>query len=146
MGELGAAMSKKAVRVIATVVILGGALTAMMYRTLQSDASFYKHVDEVMVSPQQWYGKSLKLHGFVQAGSITWKPDTLDYRFVVKTGEHSVLASYHGLVPDTFKDDAEVVMDGRLSADGFHASSVVAKCPSRYEAGKGADATKSAGQ
>jgi cytochrome c-type biogenesis protein CcmE len=101
-----------------------------------------------MVSPQQWYGKSMKLHGFVQAGSISWKPETLDYRFVVKTGDHSVQATYRGLVPDTFKDDAEVVLDGRLSADGFHVDKdgVVAKCPSRYESGKGADATKSSGQ
>jgi cytochrome c-type biogenesis protein CcmE len=41
-------------------------------------------------------------------------------------------------VPDTFKDDAEVVLKGRLTSDGFHVdpNGVMAKCPSKYEAQK----------
>ena len=44
-------------------------------------------------------------------------------------------AAYTGVVPDTFKDEAEVVLKGRLTADGFHteASGVMAKCPSKYD-------------
>ena len=45
--------------------------------------------------------------------------------------------TYRGLVPDTFTDasDIEVVVEGRLGADGvFHATDVLAKCGSRYEA------------
>jgi cytochrome c-type biogenesis protein CcmE len=133
-------MSKKAVRVILSLAIVGGALGVLMARTLREDAAFYKHVDEVMSTPDQWYGKSMKLHGFVQAGSIQWKPETLDYKFIVRSGEKVVNATYRGIVPDTFKDDAEVVLNGRLAPDGYHVDKdgVVAKCPSRYEAGKSA--------
>jgi cytochrome c-type biogenesis protein CcmE len=46
--------------------------------------------------------------------------------------------SYRGLVPDTFSDAAnniEVIVEGRLGRDGtFHATEVLAKCGSRYEA------------
>ena len=44
-------------------------------------------------------------------------------------------ASYTGIVPDTFKGEAEVVLKGRLSAEGFNVdpNGVVAKCPSKYE-------------
>ena len=45
--------------------IIGGALCALLYATLSGSAEYYKHVDEVMTNPQQWYGKSLQLHGFV---------------------------------------------------------------------------------
>jgi cytochrome c-type biogenesis protein CcmE len=38
------------------------------------------------------------------------------------------------VTPDTFKDEAEVVLHGTLAADGFHADQVVAKCPSKYQA------------
>lgn len=133
-------MSKKAVRVILSLAIVGGALGVLMARTLRQDAAFYKHVDEVMNTPEQWYGKSMKLHGFVQAGSIQWKPETLDYKFIVRSGDKVVNATYRGIVPDTFKDDAEVVLNGRLAPDGYHVEKdgVVAKCPSRYEAGKSA--------
>jgi cytochrome c-type biogenesis protein CcmE len=71
--------------------------------------------------------------------------DSLDYRFVIKNGDYSVAATYTGLVPDTFKDGSEVVIKGRLSAAGFQVErdGVLAKCPSRYEAGQsGTKATR----
>jgi cytochrome c-type biogenesis protein CcmE len=39
-------------------------------------------------------------------------------------------------VPDTFKDEAEVVLKGKLTPTGFHTdpNGVTAKCPSKYEA------------
>ena len=45
--------------------------------------------------------------------------------------------TYRGIVPDTFTDanDIEVIVEGRLGRDGvFHATEVLAKCGSRYEA------------
>ena len=45
--------------------------------------------------------------------------------------------TYRGIVPDTFTDqnEIEVVVEGRLRHDGvFHATEVLAKCGSRYEA------------
>jgi len=43
---------------------------------------------------------------------------------------------FHGLPPDTFNDSVEVVVEGRLKKeDGvIHATNVLAKCGSRYEA------------
>jgi len=50
-------------------------------------------------------------------------------------------ASYTGIVPDTFQNEAEVVLYGRLGPDGFHTdpNGVIAKCPSKYEAAKSAE-------
>ena len=40
---------------------------------------------------------------------------------------------YHGLAPDTFTDEAEVVVEGRIQRDGtFRATTLLAKCGSRY--------------
>jgi cytochrome c-type biogenesis protein CcmE len=63
----------------------------------------------------------------------------LEYRFKVHNTGQEVLATYTGIVPDTFKDEAEVVLKGTLRSDGFHVApnGVMAKCPSRYEAKKG---------
>jgi len=50
---------------------------------------------------------------------------------------------YSGIVPDTFKDEAEVVLKGRLESDGFHVdpNGVMAKCPSKYQPSKNASTT-----
>ena len=43
---------------------------------------------------------------------------------------------YQGIIPDTFKDDSEVVVEGAYdsSEELFHATVLLAKCPSKYEA------------
>ena len=134
-------MSGKTTRVALSVVVVGGALSLLMYTSLANGAvQYYKHVDEVMVSPAEWHGKNLQLHGFVVPGSIMVRPETLEYRFKIKNGNHEVNASYTGVVPDTFKDDSEVVLTGRLTPAGFAVDKggVMAKCPSKYEADKAA--------
>jgi len=47
----------------------------------------------------------------------------------------AVPVSYAGLIPDTFKDDAEVVVEGVCNPDdpSFNATTLLAKCPSKYE-------------
>ena len=132
-------MSKKTTRALISSVVIVGALALLITMTVTEGAQYYKHVDEVMVSPEQWYGKPLQLHGFVVENSVQVQPDTLNYRFQIKNGPSIVLASYSGVVPDTFKGGAEVVLKGKLAADGFHVEKdgVMAKCPSKYQpAGK----------
>ena len=121
-----------------TMGVLVLAFTGLLWVTLRD----YKHVDEVMASPQDWQGKQLQMHGFVVANSILVKPDTLEYRFKVQSNGKVMDASYTGIVPDTFKDrpgeEAEVVLKGQLTPAGFHVdpNGVMAKCPSKYEAKK----------
>lgn len=136
-------MTKKAVRVLVTVLILGGAFITVLATSMRENTQFYKHVDEVMPQAAAWYDKGLQLHGFVVDGSIMKRPNSLDYRFKVKNGDSEVLASYTGVMPDTFKDGAEVVLKGRLSPAGFavEPNGVMAKCPSKYEPGAAASYT-----
>jgi cytochrome c-type biogenesis protein CcmE len=110
----------------------------LMWATLRDGTEYYKHVDEVMSTRQDWEGKRLQLHGFVVPGSIFVNPGTLEYKFQVHNKGSVVDASYKGVVPDTFKDDSEVVLKGRLTPQGFHTepNGVMAKCPSKYDPAK----------
>jgi cytochrome c-type biogenesis protein CcmE len=129
-------MSSKPFKIGATLLVLGLAFAGLMYSTLSEGTEFYKHVDEVMANPGAWQGKRLQLHGFVVDKSILRRPDTLDYRFQVQSNGKVVPVRYTGVVPDTFKDGAEVVLKGRLGPDGFAVDrdGVMAKCPSKYNA------------
>ncbi len=127
-------MNSKVLRIAVTVVVLAGAFGGLLWATLRDGTEYYKHVDEVMTQPADWYGKRLQLHGYVVANSILRRRDSLDYRFQVQNKGQVVTASYSGIVPDTFKSDAEVVLKGRLTAGGFlvEPDGVMAKCPSKY--------------
>jgi cytochrome c-type biogenesis protein CcmE len=128
-------MSKKTARALISTTIIGGALAVLLTFSLSEGAQYYKRVDEVMVSPEQWYGKNLQLHGYVVEGSHLVNPKALQHKFSIRTGAHTVNASFTGVVPDTFKDGSEVVLNGRLGPEGFHVApgGVMAKCPSKYE-------------
>jgi cytochrome c-type biogenesis protein CcmE len=132
----------KTVKIGLTVAVLGLALTGLLRATLREGTEYYKNVDEVAANPEAWHSKRLQLHGYVVRDSILRKRDSLEYRFKVthKVGENTkvVTARYTGIVPDTFSDDAEVVLKGTLGPDGFQVApnGVMAKCPSKYEAQK----------
>ena len=75
-------MSKKAVRVSVSAVVILSALTWLMISTISEGAEYYKKVDEVMADPSAWHGKRLQVHGFV-LGDPMVKSSTLEYRFTV---------------------------------------------------------------
>ena len=126
-------MTHRNIKVGVTALVLVGAFAGLLWSTVREGTEYYKHVDEVMSNPQQWEGKRLQLHGF--AFDVKRKPDSLDWKFKVRNNDSVVEATYSGIVPDTFKDDAEVVLKGRLEDDGFHTdpNGIMAKCPSKYD-------------
>ena len=128
-------MNVKSIKIAATVSVLALALSGMMSTTLSEGTEYYKHVDEVMTDPSVWQGKPLQLHGYVVENSVFAKKSTLEYRFEVQSNGKVVRARYAGVVPDTFKGGAEVVLKGRLGPHGFDVerNGVMAKCPSKYE-------------
>jgi cytochrome c-type biogenesis protein CcmE len=136
-------MTHRYIKIAATVLVLGGAFSTMLWSTLREGTEYFKNVDEVIADQHAWQGKRVQLHGYVVPGTWVQKPHTLDYKFKVQnnpargsTPGGVVEASYTGLLPDTFKDEAEVVLKGQFGPDGFRVEKdgVMAKCPSKYQA------------
>lgn len=130
-------------KIIVSVVAVTGAVAFMLKASVKEGAEFYKHVDEVMAKTSDWRGKKLQVHGNVVDGSIEQAKGTLTYRFKIESRPPRppgiISATYTGLVPDTFKSGAEVVAKGTLGPDDkldVVPDGIMAKCPSKYEAGK----------
>ena len=128
-------MSHKAIKIGLTAFVLVVAFSALLFTTLQDNLQYYKYVDEVAAAPQQWEGKTLQVHGYVVPGSVRGTPDRLNWEFDLQRKGKVISATYKGLTPDTFKDGAEVVLTGQFheNGDGFTATDMTAKCPSKYE-------------
>ena len=127
-------MSHKAAKIGVTSVVLLTAFGVLLYTTLGESMQYYKYVDEVVTQPAAWQDKNLQVHGNVVPGSIGRKKDSLEWRFDIQRNGQKMTAFYTGLTPDTFKDNSEVVLTGRLTPEGFKATEMTAKCPSKYEA------------
>lgn len=126
-------MSHKAIKIGVTVLVLVLAVGALLFTTLQDNLQYYKYVDEVAASTKQWEGKTLQVHGFVVPGSRFGTTDRLHWKFELERNGKVISATYSGPPPDNFKDKAEVVLTGQFTPDGFTATDMTAKCPSKYE-------------
>ena len=85
--------------------------------------------------------KRLRVGGDVEPNSIVRNADKVE--FTITQGDQKLLVVYTGRdpLPDTFRDRAQALCDGRLRSDGvFEAKKIQAKCASKYEVdpGKGA--------
>jgi len=136
-------MTHRYIKIGLTALVLGLAFSGMLWSTLREGTEYFKNVDEVIGKHQEWQTKRVQLHGYVVPGTWVQRPHSLDYKFKVQnnpargtTPGGVVEASYTGLLPDTFKDEAEVVLKGQFGPNGFKVDKdgVMAKCPSKYEA------------
>ena len=121
------------------------AVVAYLMWTGVSDGMVYyltpvELMDRVGADPS-FHEVGVKVGGRVVEGSWTREDGTRGgHRFMVSDMEETGVTFavlYDDVVPDTFNDKAQVVVEGRYGPDGvFRAHTVLTKCGSRFEAAK----------
>ena len=133
------------IAVTALVAVLGIGFVASQSL---GDVTYYKLVHEVTADPDPWLAKQqIKVHGYVVPGSITSEvvAQRTHRSFKLENQGQEISVVHTGTVPDTFKDQAETVVTGKLVRDPdgrlvMHAvdgdNGISAKCPSKYNGDK----------
>lgn len=81
-----------------------------------------------------FYNTGVKVGARVVNGSIVRDPGGREVAFRMTDGAQTYPVVYRGITPDTFTDGVDVVVEGRLGTDNtFRATTLLAKCASRYE-------------
>jgi cytochrome c-type biogenesis protein CcmE len=128
----------RTLKILLSISILGAAAGVLLFSSM-SEAEYYKHVHEVLETPDRFANTSLKVHGFVEAGSIVEeiKDQNIHRNFILQYEGKRIRVTHSGPKPDTFRDLSEVVARGTLvHKDGeymLEAVELMAKCPSKYE-------------
>jgi cytochrome c-type biogenesis protein CcmE len=121
-------------KVAAGLGVIVACLVYLVVTGFQNTSVYYFTVSELQAREGTLAGKRVKVAGKVVGGSIVQDKATMVVRFQAEEGGKIIPVAYRGIVPDTFKDGAEVVVEGKRGADGvFHAETLLAKCPSKYE-------------
>lgn len=135
---------KQRLALVALAILLVGGATGLVLAALQDKVAFFvtpTQVAERSLEP----GRRFRLGGLVVDGSIRRETDG-SVSFAITDTAQQVQVTYHGLLPDLFRDGQGVVTDGVLRADGvFEASEVLAKHDENYMPKEVADALKQAG-
>jgi cytochrome c-type biogenesis protein CcmE len=113
--------------IVVTLVTLG-------WVGARESKTYYHTISELSTMKQGELRQRMRVSGYVAQGTIQHLPGRVD--FVLIEENRKLPVSYTGTapLPDTFKDDAQALVEGRLGSDGkFTAEQVQAKCASKYE-------------
>jgi cytochrome c-type biogenesis protein CcmE len=113
--------------IVVTLVTLG-------WVGARESKTYYHTISELSTMKQGELRQRMRVSGYVAQGTIQHLPGRVD--FVLVEEKRRLPVSYTGTapLPDTFKDDAQALVEGRLGTDGkFTAEQVQAKCASKYE-------------
>ena len=121
-------------------VLVLGVATVLILNAFQSNLVFFFTPTQV-VSGEAPQGRSFRIGGMVEDGSLVRENDGLTVRFIVTDTAKRVPVTYKGILPDLFKEGKGAVAQGKLNADGtFVASEVLAKHDENYMPPEAAEA------
>jgi cytochrome c-type biogenesis protein CcmE len=114
-------------------VLIVLSLAYLVYGGIQQGATYWVTVGEL-----QQRGAALpprvRLGGTVAPGTVRWDGGHRHLAFVITDGTHRLPVRYSGVVPDIFAEGRQVVVEGGLGRDGaFRATTLLAKCPTKYD-------------
>lgn len=110
-------------------VSIAGGLALSAFR---QNVTFY-FVPSQVAAGDAHSGESFRLGGLVERGSVYRKPGSLEVHFTVTDLKHQVPVIYSGVLPDLFRENAGVIVHGRMLPDGvFLADQVLAKHDQNY--------------
>ncbi|MDP9246608.1 MAG: cytochrome c maturation protein CcmE [Candidatus Dormibacteraeota bacterium] len=113
-------------------VVLAACLGYLVYSATGSSAEYYVTISEMRAHPSD---SNVRVLGVVQ-DDVVRNEGGLHVHFTASEGGQTMPVDYRGAHPDIFQPGVQVVVDGRLGADGvFHARTLQAKCPSRFSSG-----------
>lgn len=129
-------MKPRAKFLLGGLLILGSA-SALMATSTENTAQYFLTPSELAAKVDEsprFIKNGVKVGAKAVTGTIVREPDGRTIRFDMTDGTQTYKVVYRGVAPDTFTDGVDVVVEGRLDSAGvFQATTLLAKCASRYE-------------
>jgi cytochrome c-type biogenesis protein CcmE len=130
---------KRSIALLVSLLVMGGAILTLVFTTLDGSLIRNRQVDDLVRDREKLVGRNVTVEGKLKRGTLMRRDEPCEYRFTIKGQKEEIAMRYpRCVVPDTFRDvpgmETQVTAQGSLEADGhFAATSIVAKCPSKYE-------------
>ena len=114
-------------------IVLVGAVGYLGYAGMQKGWVYTMGVEEYLKSPEK-HQQRVRLCGTVAAEGVVVQKAQMAATFFLKGGQQQIPVAYKGVVPDMFKAEAEIIVEGKQDAAGvFQADVLLTKCASKYE-------------
>jgi cytochrome c-type biogenesis protein CcmE len=130
---------KRSLGLLVALLVIVGAVLALVFTSFKGAAIYSVGVEQLLKEKERYGERNVRVKGWLVKGSLARRDDPCEYRFKLEENHKEIAVQYpQCVVPDTFRDmpgmDVEVTAEGKLGASGaFEATSIMAKCPSKYE-------------
>ena len=115
-------------------LLILAAIAFVTISSFQNNAIYYLTLKELNTQRASLIGQPIRVNAPLDKSSIQFDDKSLTLKFNLKEDTLVLPVVYKGVVPDTMDQGESVVAEGRLGADGvFQASTILVKCPSKYE-------------
>lgn len=127
-------MNKKRLVRLAWVAALLFAVSATVYAVMRAfnDNLVLFYTPTQLIKGEIPTGRSYRIGGMVEKGSMVREPNSLNIRFRVTDQANTVNVTYSGITPDLFKEGKGVVAQGRLQDGVFVSTEILAKHDENY--------------
>jgi len=122
--------NQRLVLVIAALAAVMAAALLAMWGLKDRAAYFYTPADVATGKAEE--GRSVRLGGMVERGSVVRLGDGVTIRFLLTDGKARTPVVYRGITPDLFREGSGAVAEGRLQGGTFIADTILAKHDERY--------------
>lgn len=115
------------------IAIVLGTLLWLATAGISGSQTYYKTISELNEMGNRAQEKKVRVGGDIEKGSIVRKNDLVEFTLTQETRKLKVAYTGKDPLPDTFRDGAQALADGKLGPDGvFRSTHIQAKCASKY--------------
>jgi cytochrome c-type biogenesis protein CcmE len=126
-------VSKHHIKLAIGAAVIVAAVGYLMFSGATGNTAYYLTVPELHQKLVHVQGTALRVSGKVTDDPIHWDVQNLALAFTMGEGTTRIPVHYKGVKPDMFQPGVDVIVEGRIGADGvLTASSLMTSCPSKY--------------
>ena len=116
--------------IIISLIFLASSILLILFNSKNNLVFFYTPTE--LLNSDSKINDTIRIGGFVRKGSVKIKNNN-KYNFIITDGENSVNVYYDGLLPDLFREEQGVVIQGQLVKKNYiNAVTVFAKHDENY--------------
>lgn len=134
--DMGAGARRKGPprKVVVAALVAAVAMAYLVIWGVRGAAVYSLTIPELKAKGSAAIGQGVRVSGVLDGDTVSWQAQSLRLSFELESEGESLPVVYNGAKPDMLRDEAEVIVEGKLSADGtFHAQKLMLVCPSKYE-------------
>jgi cytochrome c-type biogenesis protein CcmE len=131
--------TKRSLGLLLSLLVMGGGILTLVLLNVGDATVYSRGVDELVKEKVKLDGRNVRVDGTLVKGTLQKRDQPCEFRFTMeKKGAQLPVRYAQCIVPDTFRDvagmDVMVTVEGTLAKSGdFEATTIMAKCPSKYE-------------